>query len=142
MIDTSTPAGARAAERLGRDMIGWLTTVSPEGQPQASPVWFVWEEGGQEGEILVFSQPRARRLVNLRSNPHVAFNLESENDGGHVVSLEGEARVVPGAPLVQELPAYVAKYGRAIAAMGSTPEGMGADYSAAVRIRITRVRSW
>jgi PPOX class probable F420-dependent enzyme len=137
MIDTSTPAGARAAERLERDMVGWMTTVRADGQPQASPVWFLWDDG----EILVFSQPRARRLVNLRSNPRVAFNLESEHEGGHVVSLEGEARVVPGAPLVHRLPAYVAKYGRTLAAMGSTPEGMGADYSAAVRIRVNRVRT-
>jgi PPOX class probable F420-dependent enzyme len=138
MIDTSTPAGARAAEHLGRDVIGWMTTVSPAGQAQASPVWFLWDDG----EILVFSQPRARRMVNVRSNPRVAFNLETEGEGEHVVSLEGEARLVPGAPLVHQVPAYVAKYGAAIVAMGSTPEEMGAEYSAAVRIRITRVRTW
>jgi PPOX class probable F420-dependent enzyme len=138
MIDTSTPAGLRAVERLERDAIGWLTTVRPDGQPQASPVWFLWDGD----EILVFSQPRARRLVNLRSNSRVAFNLDSERQGGHILSLEGEARVVPGAPLVHDVPAYVAKYGAAIAAEGWTPESMGADYSVTVRIRVTRVRTW
>jgi PPOX class probable F420-dependent enzyme len=138
MIDVTTPAGARAADRLDRDLLGWLTTVSPDGQPQASPVWFLWDDG----EILVFSRPRARRLVNLRANPRVSFNLDSEHQGGHILSLEGSARVVPGAPLVHEVPAYVAKYGRAIAAEGWTPERMGTDYSVAIRIRVTRVRTW
>ena len=138
MIDVTTPAGARAAERLGRDSIGWLTTVNAEGQPQASPVWFLWEGG----EILVFSRPRARRMANLRANPRVSFNLDSERQGGHIVTLEGEARDVPGAPLAHEVPAYQAKYGEAIAAEGWTPEGMARDYSTAIRIRITRVRTW
>jgi len=138
MIDTSTRAGARAAERLGRELIGWLTTVNAEGQPQASPVWFLWEDG----EILVYSRPTARRMANLRANPRVSFNLDSGRQGGHIVTLEGEARVVPGAPLAHEVPAYLEKYRAAIAAEDWTPEGMGTDYSVALRIRITRVRIW
>ena len=138
MINTSTPAGARAAERLRHDRIGWMTTVNADGQPQASPVWFLWEEG----EVLVFSRPAARRMTNLRANPRVSFNLDSERQGGHIVSLEGEARVVPGAPLAHQVPAYLDKYRDAIAAEGWTPEGMGEDYCATVRIRVTRVRTW
>ena len=138
MIDVTTKAGARAAARLERELILWLTTVTPDGQPQASPVWFLWDDG----EILVFSRPGARRMANLRVNPRVSFSLDSERQGGHIVSLEGDARAVPGAPLVNQVPAYVAKYGEAIAAEGWTPESMGADYCAAIRIRVTRVRTW
>ena len=45
MIDPATKAGARAAERLEGELILWLTTVTPEGQPQSSPVWFLWIDG-------------------------------------------------------------------------------------------------
>jgi PPOX class probable F420-dependent enzyme len=138
MIDTGTPAGARAAERLGREPIGWLTTVNAEGQAQASPVWFLWEDG----EILVFSRPRVPRMRNLRANPRVSFNLDSDRPGGHIVTLEGEARVMPGAPLAHEVPAYLEKYREAIAAEGWTPEGMARDYCVTIRIRVTRVRTW
>ena len=31
-IDTSTPFGARAAERLNTDRLAWLTTVGKDGE--------------------------------------------------------------------------------------------------------------
>jgi hypothetical protein len=36
-IDTSTPFDARVRDRLQRDLIGWLTTIGPDGTPQPSP---------------------------------------------------------------------------------------------------------
>ncbi len=138
MLDTSDPARARALERLRRERIGWLTTVSAEGQPQASPVWFLWEDG----EILVYSRPTPPRMRNLRANPRVSFNLDSDRKGGHIVTLEGQAREVPGGPLAHEVPAYLDKYRDAIAAEGWTPEGMARDYCVQLRIRVTRVRAW
>ena len=45
------PSSASSTEK-----IAWLTTVDPDGQPQASPIWFLWDDG----EVLLFSdRPRA-----------------------------------------------------------------------------------
>ncbi len=39
-IDTTTDFGKRLQERLRDEEIVWLVTVSPDGVPQPSPVWF------------------------------------------------------------------------------------------------------
>ena len=57
-------------ERLDKELLGWLTTIDPAGQPQASAVWFLW----RDGEILVFSGKRARRNDNLAEHRLVGFN--------------------------------------------------------------------
>ena len=51
MIDDSTPRGAKARGRLAEEPVIWLTTVTESGQPQTSPVWFLFAGG----EFLVYS---------------------------------------------------------------------------------------
>ena len=83
-IDSSDASGARAVERLSSDRIGWLTTVAPDGTPQVSPIWFLWDSD----EILVYSldSPRAR---NIASHPRVSLNLDGNGLGGDIVIVEG-----------------------------------------------------
>jgi PPOX class probable F420-dependent enzyme len=136
MIDTSTEAGARAMERLHAELIAWLTTVTPDGRPQSSPIWFLWEDG----EIMLASLATTPRVRNVRANPHIALNLNSNEEGGDIVTLEGEARIVE-----HELPpatetAYRAKYLDKIHEYGWTWESFRRDYPVVVRIAITRVR--
>jgi PPOX class probable F420-dependent enzyme len=136
MIDTTTPAGLRAAQRLATDLIAWLTTVRPDGQPQSSPIWFVWEDG----EIVLFSLATTPRLANIRANPRVSFNLNSNADGGDIVTLEGEARIAEAPMPDAVLAAYWAKYDAKITENGWTRESFRADYPVVVRIRLTRAR--
>ena len=139
MIDPTTKSGARAAERLRRELILWLTTVTPGDQPQASPVWFLWIDG----EILLFSRADTPRLANVRANPRVAATFDGDGDGGDVVSIEGEARVArEGAALADVPPAYIEKHAAKLAAYGWTMESMLVDYPVEIRIRPTRVRAW
>ena len=60
MIDTNTDEGARAAGRLQDEIVIWLTTVSPDGRPQTSPVWFAWDDE----TFLVYSMPRSAKVPN------------------------------------------------------------------------------
>ena len=139
MIDVTTKTGARAAERLERDLILWLTTVTPEGQPQASPVWFLW----LDGEILVYSRADTPRLANLRGNPQVAVSFDGDGDGGRVVIMEGEARIARERAALADVPAaYIEKHAEKLAAYGWTMASMLVDYPAEIRIRPTRVRAW
>ena len=139
MIDPTTKAGARAHERLEREPILWLTTVTPDGQPQASPVWFLW----LDGELLVYSRADTPRPANIRANPRVAAHLNSGEDGNNVVSIEGEARIERDRATVADVPpAYLEKYGTRLEGFGWTMESMLVDYPVEIRIRPTRVRAW
>jgi PPOX class probable F420-dependent enzyme len=135
-LDTTIKAGARAAERLEREAIAWLTTVSPAGQAQSSPVWFLWAGG----EFLVYSLAVTPRIRNLAVNPRVSINLNSDDGGGDIVTMEGEALVDLTAPPVTAVPAYLEKYGQRIAEYGWTPEQFSTDYPLPIRIRPTRIR--
>ena len=83
MIDLTTKPGARAAERLQNEQVLWLTTVTPAGQPQASPVWFLWTGS----ELVLASLDGTPRTANIRSNPRVAVHFDSDAEGGAVVSM-------------------------------------------------------
>jgi PPOX class probable F420-dependent enzyme len=139
VIDRTTRAGARAVERLERDLILWLTTVTAGGQPQTSPVWFLWDGG----EILVFSRADTPRPANIRANPLVAATFDGDGDGGDVVSIEGEARIARERAVLADVPAaYVEKHAAKLAEHGWTMESMLVDYPVEIRIRPTRVRAW
>jgi len=136
-IDSSDESGTRAVERLSNDRIGWLTTVAPDGTPQVSPIWFLWDGD----EILVYSldSPRAR---NIASHPRVSFNLDGSGLGGDIVIVEGTARVGADTPSAADNPAYVAKYLPVMEDYGWTPEWFAGRYSVPIRITPTRFRYW
>jgi PPOX class probable F420-dependent enzyme len=138
VLDLDSPEGAKADRRLRSEQILWLTTVRADGQPQSSPVWFLWD-----GEtFLVFSQPDAQKLRNLAANPRVAVHLESDDTGEDVVTVDGTAAVDPEAPPSDALEEYRVKYREGIQAMGVTPAELARDFSVAIRIRPVRVRAW
>lgn len=117
-------------------MIVWLTTVRSDGQPQTSPVWFLWD--GQD--FLIYSQPQTQKLRNIARNPAVSLNLDSDGTGGEVVTIEGSAEMVSDAPSAEAIPEYVDKYRDHIAALGFTPEGFARSYSQAIRVTPRRAR--
>jgi PPOX class probable F420-dependent enzyme len=122
-------------ERLRTELVIWLTTVSPGGQPQSSPVWFLWRDGG----FLIYSQPGAPKVANLRANPRVALALRVDETASAVVTFEGTARL-PDGPSGLDVPAYVEKYEALIAGEGWTVEWMTGEYSQPIEVVPTRVR--
>jgi PPOX class probable F420-dependent enzyme len=136
VLNLSAEASAALTERLRTESVAWITTVSPGGQPQSSPVWFLWDAG----VFLVYAQPHSWKVRNTRADPKVSLHLNSDEQGGGVVTFEGSAQVLDGHPQAHEVPAYLAKYRDGIAGIGMTPQQMGAEYATALRITPTRVR--
>ena len=135
-IDTSSTFGARVVRRLNEDRIGWLTTVAADGTSQPSPIWFLWD-----GETaLIYSKSDAPKLRHIAANPRVSLNLNSDEHGGDVVILTGEARIDAGAPEAHQVPAYLEKYAPGIQSIGMTPETFAQAYSVAIRFTPAKLR--
>jgi PPOX class probable F420-dependent enzyme len=133
-FDPATPEGKHALERLGTERMAWLSTVTPQGQPQTFPIWFLWEDG----EILVYSAHSARRNANIVANPRVSLHLPDDGEGGDVVIVEGEARIDAGTPPVTDHAVYRAKYEAWMDSQLGGVERMAAVYNVPIRIAPTR----
>ncbi len=148
IFDLANPAHARVLERLATDRIAWLTTVTPDGQPETVPVWFLWIPATAtpadarreiDAEILVYGYRRARRNRNLEANDRVSLALRTDEHGSDVVVIEGRATMDPDYPQVPDNLAYLEKYGESIDGSLGGVEAMAADYDIPIRIRPTRL---
>jgi PPOX class probable F420-dependent enzyme len=52
--------------RLHGNLMAWLTTVRPDGQPVSVPVWFLLRE---DETFVVYSKPNQLKLRNIHTTP-------------------------------------------------------------------------
>ena len=129
-------AAGWARKHLADDVVGWLTTVAPDGTPQSSVVSFLWE-----GEtILVYSQPDTPKLRNIARSPLVSFNLQSDPYGDHLLTIEGTAAEDRAVPPSDEHAAYAAKYREPLQHWEMGEAETARDFSVPLRITPNRVR--
>jgi PPOX class probable F420-dependent enzyme len=138
ILDLGRPAHAAADERLRAEPIAWLTTVTPSGQPQSTPVWFLWEGG----EFLIFGAASGPKTRSIEANPRVSLHLEGNRQGGDNVIFEGTARLEEAGPRAADVPDYVAKYHALIARNGWTPDSFSDLYPHVIWVTPTRARIW
>ena len=135
-LDLTDPAHVEVDRRFRTEIAVWLTTVSPQGQPQSTPVWFRWD-----GETFLFySQPGRPKLANIAANPKMSLHLVGDAEGEDVVTIEGTAVLDPSAPSSDQVPDYIDRYLGLIDRLGWTPVSFAADYSVAVRVTPTSFR--
>jgi PPOX class probable F420-dependent enzyme len=125
-----------AERRLREEKIAWLTTVRRDGQPQSSPVWFLW----RDSEVVVYSRPATQKVRNVRENPQVAVHLRDIDEGSDIISIEGMAELDDAYPSAAAIPAYVEKYRAMIADLKMDPKSFAKAYSMPIRIRPTKLR--
>ena len=128
----------RVEDRLHSNLIAWLTTVRPDGQPVSVPVWFLLRD---DETILLYSGPEKAKLRNIAANPKVSLALDVTDIGRNIVRLEGTARRDHDQPPANEHPAYLAKYTERMAAMFDTPEQFATLFSAAIIITPARLHT-
>jgi PPOX class probable F420-dependent enzyme len=135
-LDLNDPKGARVDERLRSEIAVWLTTVTSDGQPQSTPVWFHWD--GKT--FLFYSQPGRPKLANIASNPKVSIHPVGDPDAEDAVTFEGTAVVDVSVPPGDQIPEYISKYLELIDGFGWTTASFAADFSVPVRVTPTRIR--
>jgi len=137
------PTGSLVLDAWGRDhldadIIGWLTTRAPDGRLQTSPISFLWEDG----TVLFYSQPATPKLRNIAADPNVAFALQSDSYGDHVLIMEGTAAVDLDVLPSDRHATYAAKYHEPLAHWALDVAQTAQEFCVAVRITPTRVRAW
>ena len=124
--------------RLHRNLMAWLTTVRPNGQPDSVPVWFLVRD---DETILVYSQPKKLKLRNISENPKVTLGLDVTDIGRDIIRIDGTAQHVDDVLPADRQPQYVAKYAERIGAMFGTPRQFAESFSAALIITPSRLRA-
>ena len=127
---------AWASERLAKDIVGWLTTLAPDGRLQSSVISFLWDDE----TILFYSRPATPKIRNIEHSPQVSFHLDCDRYGDHYLVIEGIAKVDPSIPSSVEHEAYRAKYREPLEHWGMNEEETAADFSVPIVIRPTRIR--
>ena len=124
--------------RLRSNLMAWLTTVRPDGQPDSVPVWFLVRD---DETILVYSQPGKRKLRNIRENPKVTLGLDVTDIGRDIIRIDGTAEHVHDEPPADRQPQYAAKYAERIGAMFGTPRQFAELFSEALVITPSRLHA-
>ncbi len=125
-------------EHLASDVVGWLTTVAPDGRVQSSPISFLWD-----GEtILFYSKPDTPKMRNIAAHPQVSFNLNSDPYADHMLVMEGLAAVDQAVEQSDVHPTYAAKYHEPLAHWEMDEAQTAREFSVPIRITPTRVRAW
>ncbi|MEW2250483.1 MULTISPECIES: pyridoxamine 5'-phosphate oxidase family protein [unclassified Streptomyces] len=78
-----------------------VATVSADGAPHVSALWFLWDGTA----LWLYSVVRSRRWADLRRDPRVAIAVDTGEDYGELrgVELSGAVEVVGEVPRTGEL---------------------------------------
>ncbi|KQR17292.1 pyridoxamine 5'-phosphate oxidase family protein [Cellulomonas sp. Leaf334] len=136
LLDDGTPAAAHLSERLTTAPVIWLATVDGHGRPHAVPVWFVWADP----RIAMFTPAGTAKVRHVRANPAVALHLDTQDDGGRVITLSGAATLDVPDEVDQARSAFAAKYEPALG--GAPISGWFATFDQPVTVEVERIVSW
>ncbi len=125
-------------ERLQRNQMAWLSTVSAAGQPEILPIWFLWRA---DETLLLYSRPETRKLANIAANPRVAVALDVTDFGRDTVRILGTAKVDGSEPPAASNPAYVTKYEERLAALFGDVQAFSDLFSVPLVISPARIVS-
>ena len=85
MNDTAADARYKAQQFLATHKEGVLATIGPDGNPQASLVYYIVDE---DFSIHLLTLSASRKYMNVQKRPNVAFTV-AETEVPQTVQIEG-----------------------------------------------------
>ena len=86
---------ARRAEERG---FAFVSTIGPRGEPQTTPIWFVWKDGAVHFSLVHGRQ----KLRNLRRDPRASVVIVDPAEPTRYLELRGRVHLTPDPQLALE----------------------------------------
>jgi len=139
MLNFRTRFGRHATRRLRQERIVWLTTVASDADdsPLPRPVWFHWD--GRT--VFILSQKGKAKLRHISHNPRVALNFNTDEEGGDVTIITGDAHILERQPRGR-MAAYLKKYRDGIKELGMTARTFKDSYAVPIQVIPRRLRGF
>ncbi len=78
---------ASHTDLLERPLFAHLATVRPDGAPQATPMWFLWDP--DEGVINLAHTKERQNYRNIQHDPRVSISITDPDNEYRYLSLRG-----------------------------------------------------
>lgn len=86
MTDSSAAVIPEAfSDILASTALAHVATIGPHGEPQSTPVWFIWDGS----RVLISQVEGQQKLKNLRREPRVALSMVDPANPGRNLEIRG-----------------------------------------------------
>jgi PPOX class probable F420-dependent enzyme len=82
---------AELAPLLDSTAVAFVSTIGPRGEPQSTPIWFVWKDGAVRFSLVDGRQ----KLRNLRRDPRASVVIVDPAEPTRYLELRGRVELVP-----------------------------------------------
>lgn len=123
-------------QQLLRDRaVAHLATLTPEGAPHSTPMWFTY----QDGSFWFVSPPDAEKVEHIRRDPRVAVSISNQDHPYRAVMVHGNAEILDdGTARSLTLKLQEQYLGSTAIELPYTDE----DKNVAIRVRPHTIESW
>jgi PPOX class probable F420-dependent enzyme len=72
--------------------VGILATIGPDGTPQVTAIWFLYDA---DGKIKLSLNNTRRKLKNLQANPKCTFFILDRKNPQRTLEIRAQAEIIP-----------------------------------------------
>jgi len=90
--------------------------------------------------VLIYTEHSSWKVAHIEMNPQVSLHFNSDEYGGDIQVLLGDARRDRAAPVVRDNSAYISKYVEGIRGINMEVESYSQRFDTPLRIHVSRIR--